>query len=197
MDYSEALKLLENGKIDDCIKYFKENKFNLEYGYALMLSGDLDSAQRIFSSIDSRRADWALKIIPLMQGRISDKPTYFQIRSFLEIDLTLLFKAGQKEYVQYILGGADIFQNINRESYKFIGRALLKNGYTESAKMFLDKSLSDFYRDPELHYLFVEYYLMNNDYVNAKRAVENCLKVNPDYFPAKQTEQKLIHYINK
>ncbi|MCM1265361.1 MAG: hypothetical protein NC200_04095 [Candidatus Gastranaerophilales bacterium] len=195
MNYSEAVNLLENGDILGCIDYFHNNNYKLEYAYALLLSGKLADAERMFRSIDSHRSDWAIKLIPLMQGRVETFPTYFQIRSFLEIDLNLLFKSQQIDYAQYILGGADIFQNINRESYKFLGRVLLKNGYMPSAKMFLDKALSDCYRDCELHYLFVEYYIAHNDFENAKRALENCLRVNPDYYPAKCMNKKLCNYV--
>ena len=195
MDYLEALNLFENGKIDECIDYFNENDYQLEYAYSLLLSGRLNEAERCFRMIDSHRADWAIKIIPLIQGKVETFHTYFQIRNFLEIDLNLLFKAKQIDYAQYILGGADFFQNINRESYKFLGRVLLKNGYLSSSKIFLDKALSDCYRDCELHYLFVEYYLAGNDYVNAKRALENCLRVNPDYCPAQRMSEKLVNCV--
>ena len=39
MDYLEALNLFENGKIDECIDYFNENDYQLEYAYSLILSG--------------------------------------------------------------------------------------------------------------------------------------------------------------
>ena len=193
MEYKQAKEFLENGNLKECIDYFKSNNYMLEYGYSLMLSGDLENAEKIFRLYPTHRGDWAIKLIPLMQGIVGIIPTYFEIRSFLEIDITLLLKSGQTNFVQYILGGADVFQNVNRESYKFLGRALLKNGFMTSAKMFLDKSISDYYRDPELHYLFVEYYLMNNHTENALYAIENCLKINSDYYPAKLMKEKLLN----
>lgn len=193
MEYSEAIKLLENGKPRECMDYFKTNNYMLEYGYSLLLSGDLQNAEKIFRLYPSHRGNWAIKLIPLMQGIVGNIPTYFEIRSFLEIDITLLAKSKQIDFIQYILGGADVFQNVNRESYKFLGRALLKNNFITSAKTFLDKSIADYYRDPELHYLFVEYYLMNNHTENALYALENCLRINPDYYPAKVTKEKLLN----
>ncbi len=195
MQYKEALALLENGKPNECVDYFKSNNHMLEYGYSLMLLGDLEGADKVFRLYPSHRGNWATKIIPLMQGVVGNIPAYFEIRNFLEIDIDLLLKSGKTDYVQYILGGADVFQNVNRESYKFLGRVLLKNNLMTSAKMFLDKSISDYYRDPELHYLFVEYYLMNNSIENALYAVENCLRINSDYYPAKVMKQKLLDKI--
>jgi len=191
MDYIKAKELLEHGHPEDCTDFFKENNYPLEYGYALVLSGDLENAYKVFSSIDSHRADWMLKLIPIMQKSFSLYPTYFQIRNFLEIDLSMLFKTNQIEYINNILLASEMFQSVNNESFKCIGRALLKNGFPNEAKVFFDKSMENYYRDVELHYLFVEYYLYINDIENAKKSVENCLKLNPDYYPAKRMKEIL------
>ena len=45
MDYKEALRHLENGEIKSCIDYFKNNHYELEYGYSLMLSNKLNDAK--------------------------------------------------------------------------------------------------------------------------------------------------------
>ncbi len=192
MNYIEALNLLENGKVKECIDYFKNNNYLIEYIYALIMTDNLEEAEKLSEQIDSVRADWVLKLIPIMQGKLKEYPTYFQIRNFLEIDISMLFKANKKEYIQCILNEADIFQEINSESYKFLGRVLLKNDYPYQAKMFLDRSLNQYYNDVELHYLFVEYYLYMKDFTNAKRAAENCIKINPDYYPAKKTLNELM-----
>lgn len=191
MNYKEAEKLLEEGKAEKCIDYFKKNNHILEYAYALVLTGDTDKAQEVLKTIDSVRSDWLKKLIPMMKGYVMEYPTYFQIRNFLEIDLTMLIKSGRIEDAQYILGAADVFQEINSESYKFIARAMLKNGYSDMSKQYLDKSSFYYYNDVELHYLYVEYYLYKKDFENAKNAVEKCLKINPEYFPAKKTKALL------
>lgn len=191
MNYSEALKFLENGNPKACIDYFYNNNYELEYGYTLVLLGKLREAKLVFQSVDSLRANWMIKLIPILQGGIINYPSFFQVRNFLEIDMTMFFKAKKDDYINNILSASDIFQNINNESYKFIGRALLKNGCPEIAKFYLDKSLENYYNDVELHYLFVEYYMSMNDPRNAMRAVENCLKINSDYYPAQKTKDEL------
>ena len=191
MNYTEALKFLENGDAKSCINYFYDNNYELEYGYTLALLGKLREAKLVFQSIDSLRASWMIKLIPILQGGIKNYPSFFQIRNFLEIDMTMFFKADKDDYINNILSAADIFQSINNESYKFIGRALLKNNCSDIAKFYLDKSLENYYNDVELHYLFVEYYLAMNDVQNAMRAVDNCLRINPDYYPAKKTKNEL------
>ena len=191
MDYNEAFKKLEAGEISECIDFFRENDYELEYAYSLLLSGRLDEAKNIVDGKDSVRYDWLSKLITLCKGE-KEYPTYFQLRSFLEIDITLLIKAKKFDYVNNVLKQAKNFQGINNESYKFFGRCLLKNGYLNEAKIFLDLSLNAYYNDVELHYLIVEYYMMSGETDKAKTALENCLKINPQYYPAKSTYEKLL-----
>lgn len=184
MDYKKARFYLENGHPEKCADFFRENKYPLEYGYSLFLQGELGSAEVIFKSLKSVRADWAIKLISVINGNTDVYPTYFQVRDFLEIDINLLFKVNRIDYINKILLAADMFQQENNESYKFFGRVLLKNNYPNEAKIFFDKSLDNYYNDVELHYLYVEYYLQGKDYANALRAVNNCLKINSGYYPA-------------
>lgn len=192
MNYEEAKKLLENGEAERVIDYFKSNNHQLEYGYACLLTGDLARAESILSPLTSARAEWGYKIIPFLKGEHGEFPSFFQIRNFLELDITLFFKYGQIEFIQNILNIADFFQDINRETYKFLGRVLFKHGYYGAAKTFMDKSLSDYYNDVELHYLYVEFYLAHNDKENALKAVNTCLRLNPNYYPAVKTSKALV-----
>ena len=87
INYDLAKKELEAGKTKDCEDFFKSNGYNLEYGYCLLLDGNLSNAEIVLRQVDSIRADWAVKLIPFMQGYVEILPTYFQIRNFLEIDI--------------------------------------------------------------------------------------------------------------
>lgn len=191
MNYKEAENLLEEGKPASCEKFFRQNGYTLEYAYSLLLQGKYKEAQTIIYPIDSIRADWIKKLIPMINGILDREPTYFQIRNFLEIDLTLLIKSGRFQEVNNLLKYSELFQGINNETYKLLGRGLLKNNYIKEAKVFLDRSLNEYYNDVELHYLFAEYYMATGreDYV--KKAVENCLKINPEYYPAKKKYAEL------
>ena len=190
MEYKEALKKLENAEISECIDFFRDNGYELEYAYSLLLDDKLEEAEKVIETKDSVRYDWLLKLISMCRGE-TEYPTYFQLRSFLEIDMSLLIKAGKFDYVNNIMKLAKKFQGINNESYKFFGRCLLKNGYPEEAKIFLDMSLNEYYNDVELHYLITEYFLLKGEWDRAKKSAENCLKINPQYYPAKTTYEKL------
>lgn len=190
MNYSDALELLEKGNPETCSDFFKSNNYPLEYAYTLFLMGDIKQAGLILQSLDSVRADWLKKIIAIIQSK-SEYPTYFQIRNFLEIDLTMFIYSKRIDYVNTMLRFAEVFQSINNETYKFLGRCLLKNGFPNESKIFLTKSLNEYFNDVELHYLFVEYYLYINDLKQAKKYAENCLRLNPEYYPAKKTYNML------
>ena len=192
ISYEEAKKELELGITRNCISYFKDNGFNLEYGYCLMLDGNLSEAEIEFRKIDSLRSDWAIKLIPFMKGYVEVLPTYFQIRNFLEIDINLLLLAKQNDFVAYILGGADLLYSVNCESYKFISRVLMNNGLFGSSKTYLDKAKNSTYNDPELHFMYCHYYIHNNEYNKALEAINNCLSILPEYYPAKKIKEALL-----
>ena len=191
MNYKTAIKLLENGKGYTVKDYFKNNGYNLEYGYINLLEGNFEEAKKTFEILTSTRAEWALLLIPLIKGESYELPSYFQIRNFLEIDISLFLKYKKTKYVQQLLKIADFLQDINNETYKFIARVMLKHNFMEISKIFLDKAVSYYYNDVELHYLYVEFYLAHSDKTNALKAVNTCLRINPTYYPAKKTHSEL------
>lgn len=192
MDYSAAKKDLESGIISDNIIFFKDNNYTLEYGYSLILSGNLQEAERVLRKIESLRADWAVKLIPFMKGYVEVFPTYFQIRNFLEIDINLLIKARQSDYVSYILGGADIFYSVNCESYKYFARVMMNNGFFDIAKTYMDKAKDKTYNDPELHFMYCQYFIHLKEFDNALAAINACLSILPEYYPAIKIKEALL-----
>ena len=65
------------------------------------------------------------------------------------------------------------------------------NGYLEQGMFFLDRAKSYFYHDPELHYLLAYIYYNNNQIEKAQKALEDCIKILPDYFPAESLLKKI------
>lgn len=191
MDYKNAVELLENGDGKKVRDYFKENGFLLEYGYTFLLNGELEKAKEILNKLPSTRAEWAINMMTFLQDGRKKYPTFFQIRNFLEIDISLFFKYNQLSFIQKLIDNSDTFQDINMESYKFFARALLKHNYIQPAKMFLDKSLDDYYNDVELHYLYAEFFMVHHDKENILKAVDTCLRLNPTYYPALKTQKEL------
>jgi len=185
--YQEALDKFLSGDFSG-EDFFKQNDFALEYGYCRLLSGDAEGAKSSFLKIAKQdfRADWGRKLVQFIQGYVSNVPSYFQIRNFLEIDLNLLIRAGQAQFVENIINGADLFYSINPESYKFIARAMYNNDFAEVALYYLQKAKDKFYYDPEMHFMLANCYAKQGDILRAKESARNCLNILPAYFPAKK-----------
>lgn len=191
-DYENAKTRFLNGDYSVDV-FFKQNNYLLEYAYCKLLSGDINMSATEFSKIKNTdfRANWAIKLVNFIQNSISEMPTYFQIRNFLEIDLNLLLQANQPQFVENIINGADLFYSVNQESYKFISRVMLNNDFTDVALFYLQKAKDKFYCDPEMHLMLANCYLLKGETSQAKSAVYNCLAILPEYFPAKKLLAKI------
>lgn len=173
--------------------FFKQNGFLLEYAYCELLSGNIEYANKEFDKIKDSdfRANWAIKLIQFIKNSISEMPTYFQVRNFLEIDLNLLLQADKPEYVENIINGADLLYSVNPESYKFISRVMLNNDFVDVALFYLLKAKDKFYCDPEMHLMLANCYLQKGESSKARIAANNCLAILPEYFPAKKLLAKI------
>lgn len=193
LTYELAKQDLVNLNIQNCEDYFIKNEYCLEYGYCELLKGNLEKAKQIFASISNNnpRAHWALRMIQFIEGYVTFLPTYFEIRNFLEIDIHLLLKANKRDWVENIINGDDLFYSVNGESYKFIARILMYDDYPEVAKIYLDKGFEKSYGDPELHIIMADYWIYKKKPDNAIKALKNCLRVLPEYYPAKKRLKEL------
>jgi tetratricopeptide (TPR) repeat protein len=171
---------------------FKFEPISIESAYLAILHEDLVSAKNIFLKIDSPRSSWGVFLIENLSGYVQKFPTYFEIRNFLEIDLDFLLKNKKTDYVQLILGIADLLAKINQETYKYIARVMYENQFYKTAKEYLEKSKDILYNDPELHFILAKYHYKNNEYSSALLNIKECLKILPDYYPAKIFQAEII-----
>ena len=192
-EYKKAKEKMLTNLDRGCQHFFAKKGYALELGYAKLLSDDLNSAQKLFLSIKDAdiRAKWALFMISLIEGDIKEYPTYFELRNFLEIDLNILLNYYKGDFVEKILRYADFMFTINPEVHKFIGRVLYNNGYLEQAMFFLDRARNYYYNDPELHYLLAFIYFNNKEYQKSQKALDDCLRIIPEYFPAIDLRNKI------
>src|SRR5574344_1946533 len=192
-NYQMAKTEFLSGNFVSSKDFFIQNGYILESGYCELLSQNLDEAVSVFNKIrfSDLRADWALKIIQFIKNEVEEVPSYFQIRNFLEIDLNLFINAQLKEYVESVINGADLFFSVNPESYKFIARVMVNNGYYGIAFYYLKKAKENFYNDPELHLMLAGCFLRAGEASLAKKSANNCLLIMPNYFPAKIFLDKL------
>ena len=186
----EKNKMLTSALDDGCQRFFEKNNFLLELGYTKILTEQLNEAKSIFQSICEKdiRAKWALMLVNIL---LSEPAIYFEIRNFLEIDLNLLILYEKGDYTQEIINYAEIFSSINPETYKYLGRVFWNNGLDSIGKFFLLKAKDTLYADPELHFLLANVYLKENNIEKTISALDTCISILPQYFPAIDMKRKL------
>lgn len=182
--------------------FFSNNTDNLtlipgsvEHAYLNILNDDLDTALVIFKTNDSPRALWGISLVEILQGYLKKYPTYFEVRNFLEIDVDFLLKNEKISYVEQFLGSLQLLSEINQETYKYIARVMFENRIYKASKEYMDKSRSIFYNDPELHFMYAKYYIKTRDYEKADFHLDECLKILPDYYPAKTLQKEISRYL--
>lgn len=168
---------------------------SLEHAYFAILDDDLKAARSVFVANDSPRARWGIALVDILSGYIEKYPTYFEVRNFLEIDLDFLLKNNKMDYVEQLLGALKLLSDINQETYKYVARVMFENKLYLAAKNYMDKSKSIFYNDPELHFMLTKYYIHERDYSKASAHIDECLKILPDYFPAKKLKTELSRFV--
>lgn len=172
-------------------------KYPLIFAYALFLSGDFERADCVLTHIDSIRANWLRKLIILFTHGKMVRPTYFEIRNFLELDIDLFIISQRINYLEKLLGYSKQLADVNRETYKLIGRVLFNNNLLALSKTFLDLYKNMVYYDPELHFIYAKYYIIQKDYNSALTSINQCLMVLPEYYPALLLKSEIKNLLEK
>ena len=186
-DVKLAVQLFEDRDYKKSFDIFWHMSMFYHAGYCKFAQAHFAEADKIWTSFcnDSPAVNWGLSIIQLANLTIPKNLTFFQIRNFLERDLSLLMENGHFAYVENIISSVAILYEFNPEVYKFIARVLLNSGYHDVAKDFLMKAHSICYNDAEVHYLLARYYLAINNIQAAVKTLKIALEINPQYFPIK------------
>ena len=193
IDYEKAKEKLLTELDYDCQQFFVKKGYILENAYFELLSDNIEKSKNLFNAIKDNdiRAHWAYFMISMIEANVREYPSYFELRNFLEIDLNILLHYFKGDYVEKIVRYADFMFTINPEVHKFIGRVFYNNGYLDQGMFFLDRAKNYFYHDPELHYLLAYIYYNNNQIENAQKALEDCIRILPEYFPASHLLKKI------
>ncbi len=165
---------------------------SVEHAYLAILNEDLYKAHQIFSKLDSPRSHWGDALVSILSdGWMTKRPTYFQIRNFMEIDTDFLLKNQKIDYVEQLLGALEIFSKINSQTYKFAARVMLENNLLQAAYTYMEEAKRIYYQDPELHYMLAKYFIERKNFEKAYFSVKECLNLLPDYYPALCLKQKI------
>lgn len=204
-DYSLAEKLCEERQDDESLlmlarvlfyekKYanaemlFKKLHKFVEYGYCKLFQGEKRAADMIWNSLEdtSPLIMWAKALSGYLDKKQTRIPTFFQIRNFYECDLDTLMSLKFLKYSENLINSIQYFADINPEVYKFTGRVLLNHGYLDLAEKFLQAGKDVVFDDTELHFLFAELRMAQNQRPAAIKSLETVLEISPTYYPARK-----------
>lgn len=195
--YRSAVEFFKNKDYSNAYSLYERLGLMYECGYCKLMSANLFEAEKIWQkcNIDSPAVKWGLALIKLIDMDIPTGLTFFQVRNFLERDLSLLLENNHFQYAQNVISAADILYEYNPETYKFIGRALMNEGYMEQAIIYLNKAKNACYSDPEIHYLLAQYYALMQDKNTAISILKNSSRLHPEYFPVSALLKELTESI--
>ena len=192
--YESIKRNFLSGKIKDCYRFFEKENYIVEAAYCDIILDRLDNARKKFSSVADIdiRAHWGLCILDMIAGNITVNPTYFEIRNFLEIDLSMLIMYCKGNYVENIIKYANYMAYFNNECYKFLGRVFWAYNMMQPSMYFLNIAGDKMYNDPELHYMLAYiYYTNENNIEKCRHELDSCLRLLPEYYPAMNLLNKI------
>ena len=186
--YSEAFEIFS--KIENC--YY-------ESGLCSLLLKDKKQAYNFWNKNKKNclACDFGIKILSLIDLKITKKPTFFQTRAFLEVYLNLFLENDFVDWAQNLVSSSEILYQSNPESYKFIARALFSNGYFDLAIYFCKKTLKLHYFDPEAFLIYSQCEFLLGNLGEALDLINKVNRMVDDYFPAKIFRLVILEEIKK
>lgn len=183
---SLALAYFQGMQYTDASQIFHELDERYQEGFCYLLQGNERKAREIwYNSKPSEAISWGRCLIDHIRRDVQEIPSFIQIRNHLESDITYFIKAGKLDYASNVVHLADFFADINLESYKFIGKALMFSGYANLAIKYFNQAKEIIPQDAENYYHIAVYFIMNKAPEEAKEMIELCLSYNENYTPAK------------
>ena len=181
-----AKELFYQGDYKEALKFFSANDSNYEAGLCSLLLGDEKQAKNFWTieKTPDIATKWGLIVLNIIHLKIKERPSFFQVRAFLEVYLNLFIENKLLKWAENLISACDILAKSNPEAYKFIARALFANGYLELSHKFLDESKKLFYNDPEAHFIDSQAYFLEKKYDKALKSINETLEIAREYYPA-------------
>ena len=186
-----GVEYLLSGDYNEAKKNIDPIKQPLEFAYACFLSGEMSDVLKYLTNVDSIRANWLRELVNLIVTSKMQNVTYFQIRNFLELDIDLFINSKRIDYLEKLFTYSSKLCDVNTEVYKLMGRVLFNNKLYSLAKYYLDLYKDIVYYDPELHFLYTKFYLLEGNFDLALRYINSCLQTMPTYYPAIKLKREI------
>lgn len=187
-----GLMLRDMRQYAEAVKCYLAINDSYQAGYCEMLQGNLAAVRSHWGkTAQLRQNHWCVTLFGMISRQLMSYPTTFQIRNYLESDITSLIRAGQFEYLENLLVYCDFLVQINPETHKFAGRSLLHSGWLDRAGPFLLKGQKALPNDPEIYFHLGQYSTQRGLNEDARIMLHQCLLISPTYNPAKELLARL------
>jgi tetratricopeptide (TPR) repeat protein len=187
-----GLILRQQNRFADAKLLYEAIGDDYQAGYCALLMGDIPEVQAHWTHVlMARQNHWAGALFGMVTHQLRAYPTLFQIRNHLESDIMNLLAAHQYLYLENLLNHVDFMTQLNLESPKFAGRALMHAGSLERAGEFLIKGQKALPNDPEIYFHLGQYSLQLRHHKEAQLMLKQCLMISPAYTPAKELLKQL------
>lgn len=187
MNSKTKINLIYSSNKAYAIDVFKRKKYLYELGLCYLLEGNLKETKKIWNKLDKNKNSmiyFSRSMLGFIENKIKDLPSYLQVKCYFESFFDILLSNNQNEFCEMFLKNITILEDINCEIYKYIGRALLNNGYDDLAYDYLNYSVQISDDDIEAFYMLGEYYVKYNKIDKAYQMFYKILKINNLYYPA-------------
>jgi tetratricopeptide (TPR) repeat protein len=177
--------LREQSQYAEAARIYQQLGDNYQLGYCAMLQGKTQQMQQAWGKMLAiRQNHWCVALYGLIHRQLRSYPTIFQIRNHMESDIANLIAAKQTDYLENFLSHVDLLTQINLETPKFAGRALMNAGWLNRAGKYLLQGQKTLPNDPEIYFHLGQYSALLNHVKEAKLMLKQCLMISPSYTPA-------------
>lgn len=185
---------LQSGKPLKAAQCFEEARNYYQTGLCYLVAKDLDSTHRTWSHvIEAHPFHWCITVWGTIHHQLESYPSFFQIRNHLEASIGQFFRYKRGDLANCLIDYADTMAQINLETYKYIGRALLNfEKDIPRAEHYLLKNQKILPNDPEVYYHLAQAkHLMGQD-EDALILLAQCTTINYAYTPATDLKNRIL-----
>jgi tetratricopeptide (TPR) repeat protein len=180
-----GLILRSQKRFSDAAALYEKINDHYQAGYCALLQANVPQVQAHWSKLLAQHQNhWCVSLYGLVTQQLRTYPTLFQIRNHIECDIANLIAAGRLDYLENLLSYVEFLTQINLETPKFAGRALMHAGWLERAGSFLIQGQKALPNDPEIYFHLGQYSMALQHYSEAGLMLKQCLLISPTYRPA-------------
>jgi tetratricopeptide (TPR) repeat protein len=182
-----GLILRAQGRFEEALQVYEPLEDHYQAGYCALLLGDMPRMQQHWTHILTVHPNhWCLSLYGMVMHQLRSYPSLFQIRNHLESDIANLIVAERLDYLDNLLAHIEFLTQLNLETPKFAGRALMHAGLLEKAGPFLLQGQKALPNDPEIYFHLGQFSVALQHYREARLMLKQCLMISPAYRPARE-----------